>query len=385
MKEWLKKLRSVHYRRILGIEGYDEDVRSFIEKQNLQLGAPVSLLTMVISGVMLIRQAVARYSPIELSFYVLLLFGSILMFMTFLISSSRSGDAPVRHTTVVVYLYLITFLIYEVHVSVGQYVRGGGAMIFTIMVVVGFMLFNLRPITIMVSSAVTFLTIALKVQEYGQISNRPQEYIVTWLMIALVAMVRYYYTMEAATHSVDNRRTNERLQSISRTDALTGLNNRYALREDFDGMIGRRMEVMICDIDNFKHVNDTYGHNMGDEVLKRIASLAAEHFEETVVYRYGGDEFMLISTQKETDFHREVRDFMTRFHKCVFPGGPENPTCSCGYVFGFAESAEDLRAMFSQADELLYQAKQSGKYTMKCHAFDFTLKDIDGKGQRLFK
>lgn len=384
VKNLLMRVRKIPFKRILGTEHYDAEVKRYIENQNLQLGAPLSILTLIASAVMLIRQAMVKYSPMELSFYVIFFLGSVLMAMTFLFSRNRSRVQPFKNTTLIVYVYLASFLICQAHISVAEYLQGRGALAFTTMVVLGFMLFNLRPVAVMSVSAFTFLVIGIKITRYGYTTSKPQEYMVAWIVISFVTMVRYFYTMEAATHAVNNRRTAEKLQSISRTDALTGLNNRYALREDFEHMIGQRLEVMICDIDNFKKVNDTYGHDMGDEVLKRFGALAQTHFKDTVVYRYGGDEFMLISKQKETDFHREVRNFMLRFHHMTFEEGPKEPSCSCGYVFGYAESAEDLRSMFSQADEQLYQAKQTGKYNMKCHAYDFTLKDTNGKGQRLF-
>ncbi|MBR5970481.1 MAG: GGDEF domain-containing protein, partial [Lachnospiraceae bacterium] len=98
------------------------------------------------------------------------------------------------------------------------------------------------------------------------------------------------------------RRENEDLQKLAETDALTGLPNRYALNNRLEDVFERSyrrkkmLGIGIIDIDHFKKYNDTYGHQRGDECLRRVAGglkkIAAEH--NLFVARYGGDEFVLI-------------------------------------------------------------------------------------------
>ena len=95
---------------------------------------------------------------------------------------------------------------------------------------------------------------------------------------------------------------NERLRYMSQTDALTGLDNRRHLNERIEEMFAHaqaartsRSRCVMCDLDKFKSVNDTYGHQAGDEVLKQLAAILKEEAREIDrVGRYGGEEFMLL-------------------------------------------------------------------------------------------
>ncbi|MFL5607376.1 MAG: diguanylate cyclase, partial [Gemmatimonadaceae bacterium] len=94
---------------------------------------------------------------------------------------------------------------------------------------------------------------------------------------------------------------NERLRHMSQTDGLTGLDNRRHLNERIEEMfqhaqrLNEPFSLVMCDLDKFKSVNDTYGHQAGDEVLKQLARILKDEAREIDrVGRYGGEEFLLI-------------------------------------------------------------------------------------------
>ncbi|MBQ9618171.1 MAG: diguanylate cyclase, partial [Oscillibacter sp.] len=84
------------------------------------------------------------------------------------------------------------------------------------------------------------------------------------------------------------------LEQVSALDGLTGTRNRYAFRRDYLKYEGRNIHVMMFDLDNFKGTNDTYGHAVGDFVLKSTGRFLREAFGDAHCYRYGGDEFVVI-------------------------------------------------------------------------------------------
>ena len=104
------------------------------------------------------------------------------------------------------------------------------------------------------------------------------------------------------------RSRNEEFYQRSRTDELTGLLNREALRDDFKQYFGKALCVMICDIDQFKFYNDTYGHIRDDEILSVVSRL----FQKHGVYRYGGDEFLIISFMPHDGFQHYVETLKKR-------------------------------------------------------------------------
>src|SRR5687768_3947244 len=124
---------------------------------------------------------------------------------------------------------------------------------------------------------------------------------------------------------------NDRLLTISRTDGLTGLLNRRHLEERLEEQyehsqrLGEQFAVVMCDLDKFKSVNDTYGHQAGDAVLKQLAELLKREAREIdQVGRYGGEEFMLILPGTVLDagvtFAERVRQAL-QDHVFTFEGG----------------------------------------------------------------
>ncbi len=154
------------------------------------------------------------------------------------------------------------------------------------------------------------------------------------------------------------------LREATVTDPLTKLKNRYALRRDFDRCFGRFIHVMMMDLDDFKGVNDTYGHEAGDELLRETGVVLRESFGNDSCYRYGGDEFIVICTDITEEHFRERIEEITEGFFALHPGGSEKHVrFSAGYVYGKFAREDDLRHMLRQADELLYQSKQRGKGT----------------------
>jgi len=164
------------------------------------------------------------------------------------------------------------------------------------------------------------------------------------------------------------RERNDALERMARTDALTGLFNRRHL----DDELRRRhsdarrhhepLSVLLLDIDHFKHVNDTYGHPVGDLVLTEFARiLEAGTRDEDISGRWGGEEFLVILPR--TDLHHAVevadRIRQTVANSVVVSGRQAvSVTVSGGCVVGVSESVEGL---LHQVDVRLYAAKNAGR------------------------
>src|SRR5690242_17666774 len=164
---------------------------------------------------------------------------------------------------------------------------------------------------------------------------------------------------------------NERLRFMSLTDGLTGLDNRRHLNERIDEMfqhaqrLNEPFSIVMCDLDKFKSVNDTYGHQAGDEVLKQLADILKEEAREIDrVGRYGGEEFMLLLPGTVLDaavtFAERVRKRIER-HTFTFPGGSTKRTASFGVAGWPHPKIDDSDTLVRMADDALYVAKETGR------------------------
>jgi diguanylate cyclase (GGDEF)-like protein len=179
---------------------------------------------------------------------------------------------------------------------------------------------------------------------------------------------------------IENTTNHERLKRVGLTDSLTGINN----RRFFDQRIGeevarclRTHEPMAClfmDIDHFKHINDQYGHQVGDQVLRKCAALIREQLRNSdVLARYGGEEFAAVLSYADTrtafEIAERIRDSIARHDfTCHDAGGHSTlaVTLSIG-VSGLSSSTvptdtETLtKKLLTEADNALYSAKHSGR------------------------
>jgi two-component system cell cycle response regulator len=170
--------------------------------------------------------------------------------------------------------------------------------------------------------------------------------------------------------SIGRARLFEQTERLATTDGLTGLLNHRTFQERTDAQLrqseryGKRVSLLLCDIDHFKSVNDTYGHPMGDVVLKGVAALLASEARTTdVVARYGGEEFAVV--MPETDalgamvIAERIRE---RIGKRVFDTdqGQLRVTMSIG-VATYPDDAAKKADLIERADACLYHAKRHGR------------------------
>lgn len=180
------------------------------------------------------------------------------------------------------------------------------------------------------------------------------------LSYAAIVMRRWWFdSTQLLTHQLSE--ANRKLKTRSRTDELTGLLNRAALREDFPAITGCRMAVAMLDVDDFKAINDRFGHARGDAVLRDIGRTISTRFagSNERCYRYGGDEFLVVAANvDEKDFAARLGE-VARTHADRAPNGAES--LSAGYCYGTVDSERNLRTFLRIADDNLYAAKAEGK------------------------
>jgi len=161
-----------------------------------------------------------------------------------------------------------------------------------------------------------------------------------------------------------------RVEWLSLTDGLTGLWRRSALDEKVREELRRAaafktsMGFMIADIDHFKHLNDTYGHQFGDAVLRRVAELLRSGVYETdFVGRYGGEEFGIVLPRADSaGVLRKAETIRARIEAEPFAQGLERVrlTVSIG-IAHFPRDGRTPEDIIARADAALYAAKEGGR------------------------
>ena len=193
---------------------------------------------------------------------------------------------------------------------------------------------------------------------------------------SMLRIKRLQDELEARTEELEQlngelAKLNGQLLYMSQTDGLTGLRNRRFIEERLHEMfehsirLNEPLSCVMCDLDKFKSVNDTYGHQAGDAVLKQFARiLEAEAREIDKIGRYGGEEFIILLPGTVLDagvtFAERVRKAVEE-HTFTFDGGSLKRTASFG-VAGWPHPAiSHYEMLVKTADDALYVAKETGR------------------------
>lgn len=171
----------------------------------------------------------------------------------------------------------------------------------------------------------------------------------------------------------DLRRANEELTELSLVDSLTELRNPRYVNEYLSQALphaaryGEPVSALMIDIDYFKKVNDTFGHLVGNDVLKELAIiLRAQARQADAVCRYGGEEFLIVCPNTQL---KAVHALAERIRAAVsdsqFPGVPHHLTVSVGIATYDPKRDRDAGAFLSRVDSALYLAKNEGRNTVR--------------------
>jgi two-component system, cell cycle response regulator len=170
--------------------------------------------------------------------------------------------------------------------------------------------------------------------------------------------------------ALSNAASVARLEELATTDGLTGCFNKrhfqdeLRLRLQSAQRFGRKLSLVIADIDHFKAVNDTYGHHVGDVVIRELGAVLKRLKRETdLVARFGGEEFCVLCEETGSDGAIQLAERVrAELGNTSFDAGsrPLKVTCSLG-VATYPDHGTDKEALFAAADKALYSAKHAGR------------------------
>lgn len=188
----------------------------------------------------------------------------------------------------------------------------------------------------------------------------------TFFIFLCLGLIAYLFS--STTQEMEGKliEYNRKLMKQANTDTLTGLYNRRRTMEYLEQLLNNpdsQISICLCDIDHFKHVNDTYGHDIGDVVLTTISETFRSKLPpDTFISRWGGEEFLLIFPRMNGDEAGTALEVLRqRIRELVFDGGSEHFTVSLTYGLVEYDFHSDITTVLKEADEKLYIGKESGR------------------------
>ncbi len=187
------------------------------------------------------------------------------------------------------------------------------------------------------------------------------------ITIAVLAVIASSFSYFAMIHnSLSRHEDSEELVHKSQTDLLTGLLNKVSFEERCDEYLVRKMPgakctMFIFDLDDFKHINDNYGHQTGDRVLKLFSEILQGYFHpDDLIGRIGGDEFMVLVLGDMPDGYVERR-CRSVLHELKTTSVDDATGITCS--IGIAEDTGRItfKQLYERSDKALYKAKEGGK------------------------
>jgi len=200
----------------------------------------------------------------------------------------------------------------------------------------------------------------------GELKNRRKNGSAYWVHAIITPKTNSAGEITGYTSVRQNITDRKRAEELSITDQLTGLYNRLKLDEMFKTYlhVSQRHDtdfsIIILDIDRFKNVNDTHGHQVGDTILQEFAKILQENVRsEDVLGRWGGEEFMILAPQSGLEAAQNLAEKLrTKVENFSF-STIVRATCSFG--ISTYHKGDDEKSMVSRADDALYRAKANGR------------------------
>ncbi|MEX6674467.1 bifunctional diguanylate cyclase/phosphodiesterase [Pseudomonas sp. W2Oct36] len=198
----------------------------------------------------------------------------------------------------------------------------------------------------------------------------------------------YLYWLREETRASSLTDANSDLQRLSETDSLTGLANRRHIQPQLDALTAKHLDgqsegaLFLIDIDHFKRFNDHYGHLMGDECLRAVATALGSCFiSPCAVARFGGEEFIAVLPDTSHDEARRIAHHVLQTIRELNiahlgrTDGISVITVSIGLAHSASSALTDSTSLLDQADKALYRAKRGGRNRLEDTGFIFSQND----------
>lgn len=282
--------------------------------------------------------------------YVFLL---IVTLVAFFVNRLYIKKNEVKYAVINAYIYCIILIFWSAWISGLDIMEGGFPFTYlTILSAVGSLIIFHTGFYGIITVLSTVFMIALCVLE-----GNTRLYFGFYLNLAIFLAVSILMSYRSYVATRSEYIANYRLEELSEMDALTHIGNRRFMDEYLEKLEKEQTQYTfaLLDVDNFKTINDTLGHETGDCSLVQIAEMLRDNFGD-MVFRYGGDEFAVVSFEMP----ETVLEKMIQINRSLLKNNEKYRLQVCTGIYR-QDGMQDRRTVFSSADQALYVAKQNGK------------------------
>lgn len=369
MKEYPSKIKSWILLKT------DKEVDSEIDMLNIKTLYFISLIVGIVQAVSLVLFFLSKGSeisdPQNISSVIYVSLSVVLCIIGFIGSGifRRKKDLTKDHIAVNIFVavFMILLVVWGMLASINTFIRGEQIITFFTVELIAVILVRLRPVftAVLVISSYTIFYCVLNICIKPGMIN-PYNYFMMGIFSVMGAVIIYHTTVNYIKQKNKANMLNDSLEIIANHDSATRLQNRYALNQRIPDYIGTDICITMIDINNFKEINDTYGHRAGDDALKVFSDLLSDSFDHEDIYRYGGDEFLIVTRSGDlAAFRAKLSDLNRRFGEAHISGVQTTLSCCFGCVSAHPENAQDFFNTIIQADQFLYEEKTKQKAEAK--------------------
>ncbi len=354
MKEkWTEKIREYLIPRM------DAELTTALDRQSLRNICNVSLAVFffeILSILVFMTTAGWRFEGSTLVSFYSVGFCAAISLICFLVSRRMMKNRNLPHWCYFVFkiFFYTVYTVWAIQVDMRHYKAEDQMMtFFTVqLMIVCFVMF--RPwMSILLTTAAYAGLYAAAVYARGADGIDIFNYVILAVLSIVGMCIRFYTQIYLGRKEGRLKSDAKILEQYMRQDGLTGLQNRLALEEDAKNVDGRPMTAYMIDVNSFKMINDRYGHITGDAILKETGAILQRLFPKARYYRYGGDEFLVLSgREKGQNYGESVYAFQTNTAQ-----GTCDVSLSIGSAGGTPETYDGLFEMISRADKALYEIK----------------------------
>lgn len=228
-------------------------------------------------------------------------------------------------------------------------------------------------VILLVLDFLTFATIRLIYSEatpmyqLNSVSLQMLNIFINFVMIFSVCFYNYMYIYSSEEMMVNLQKQNKQLSVDAKEDELTNLLNRRGFLPILDSLMHEEPKhhfcIAFCDVDNFKRINDSYGHDCGDEVLRHITKVIKKEMHGCDICRWGGEEFIILMRDYDMNVAIQKMEYLRKTietNDTVFYNKHISATMTIG-VEEYSDTYHDPEDVIKTADERMYYGKQHGK------------------------
>ncbi|MEA5143365.1 MAG: GGDEF domain-containing protein [Oscillibacter sp.] len=343
------------------------EVQQEIDRENMRFGLLVAMISGFFEILILIRYGI--FGNRDSGWYWQRLYSYLVFFFSstgmsvFASLALRGKVKSHRRIAFVGMAYCLIALGWSMFISGVDYSRDGQILVFCTVVLgcAGFSFWRpSRSIFLYLITGVSFYAVLYRID--GAYRVNVYNYLIFFIVCFLVNASRYHMKVDSTTAQMKLEKMGRRFRKLSLYDELTGVLNRRSLFLLQEECMRQPLFLMMMDLDDFKKVNDMYGHSVGDEVLRQFASILRHYFTAEAVYRYGGEEFVVALCSPELPAVLEKFEKARADAAQIAMEKQSLPiTFSGGYALAEMKDRETFEQLLKAADMALYKAKHRGK------------------------